>query len=58
MVEVPLSALLAILLRSAVLPFQEINVSLGDNRYFIDKGLEQALNTEKNIKQFVRGYTE
>jgi beta-galactosidase len=43
-------------LRSVVLPFQEINVSLGDDRYFIDKKPEQVWIPEKKYQPGSWGY--
>jgi len=43
-------------LKSVVLPFQEINVSLGDSRYFIDEKLQQVWIPEKAYEQGSWGY--
>src|SRR5690606_27955101 len=43
-------------IKSVVLPFQEINVSLGDSRYFIDEKLQQVWIPEKAYEQGSWGY--
>ncbi|WP_316811844.1 glycoside hydrolase family 2 TIM barrel-domain containing protein [Pedobacter heparinus] len=48
--------LLPSVLKSAALPFSEINVSLGDNRYFIDDKSHQVWIPEKEYKVGSWGY--
>ena len=43
-------------LRSAILPFKEINVSLGDKRFYIDDKLQQVWFPEKPYTQGSWGY--
>ena len=48
--------LLPAALRSKVLPFREINVSLGDNRYFVDEKSHQVWIPEKEYQPGSWGY--